>query len=233
MLDGLDGAPLAPAAPGDATPPAETPGTAAPTLELSLQPLNPAANKPGVKGKGRKPRKDKGTKKPRARATPKPKEATKIIGDALAELQGQATSDAQQDDTAKVFDPAAGDPPPGGARAAEGAAAVDDSQLATIIGLAVFVLAKFVPKNLGGGDLTPAERELIGNAGVPALKPHFTGTGGPWMMFGLAIGQTFMVRAMMYEPEPEELVTHHRPTASSAAPAATAPGGAPGYDPKE
>ena len=96
--------------------------------------------------------------------------------------------------------------------------------VSTLLGLSFGAVAKALPAEWGGGDLTAEERLLLGTAWAVPLAPYLSGGAGPWAVAAISTVQVFGVRAMTYRP-PVALARpsagHVRGTLADAAPAGT------------
>ncbi len=108
------------------------------------------------------------------------------------------------------------------AAAAESEARLDNEQLATLVGLGMYAVAKMIPPAWGGGDLTEQERAILGGVWAEPLRPYLSGEGGPWMIAAVTTIQVLAVRAIAHR--------QRAATPEGVTSAAAAAGGSPQSD---
>lgn len=100
-------------------------------------------------------------------------------------------------------------------------------QLGVMLGLGADLLAQYVPRSYGGGNLTADERALLGGVWATALAPYMGGVASPLMVAAVTTVQVFAIRAIQQRPDEQApqapASTQGPPPASTAASDQAAP----------
>lgn len=181
----------------DASEPASEANAIAPSELTPLTPSEGAPRTPSARkrGPGRPPSgMTDAQRKAKRNADLKAKRDRQRALQAAESLAGiPAGTSAPQDRAAESGEPGSA------AQALEPTLEQKAATLAPMVGLGLDLAARYAPLNIGGGNLKPEERELLGSVWALALAPYVGGESSPFIIAAVTTVQVFALRAMEYQ----------------------------------